>query len=214
MIGNLVIPARTPDVIDPSDTEHIAREALFEALEALTSYRTVTSAMFGAGGGVTRFIGSLRRVRDDIEDAAEEALDDAVEDMPAVLLMSSVLRQTNDALSRLYIPSNNYDDEKATSNQSLAFRVKTPAEVWGWTNAEYEAKVLGGFGTAEEWERRIAVVMKGEVERILSALAGVVAGGSGEKGTAGLGVAEAVDWVRCLGLIGEGRCAVKAVGVL
>ncbi len=75
---------------DPNATEHLAREALHEALEAVESLKIVSAAMADpAQGGATaatgtpsaRIMNSLIRVRDDVDDEHEESLDDAVEDL-------------------------------------------------------------------------------------------------------------------------------------
>ncbi|OCF37495.1 hypothetical protein I316_00619 [Kwoniella heveanensis BCC8398] len=181
---------------DPDAAEHIAREALHEALEALASFKTVSSAMHKGASTSTRMLASARRLRDDIDDPVEEALDDALEDLPAVTLFTVLARQANIALST--VPPS---DEK---NPSL--KIRTPAEIWGWTNAEYERQVLSGFSAAEEWGRRFAMTIKPEVEKVLSAIASQ----SVEK--PGRETLDAVEWVKALGVACEARCGVKVTG--
>ena len=185
LVNNLVQPPVTSAPIDPNATEHIAREALHEALEAVESCRTVSAAMHSPSSS-TRILSALRRIRDDIDDVSEEPLDDALEDMPAVTLFIMLLHRANSLLP----------NEK----------MKGPAELFGWTHVDYERQVLSGFGPAEEWGRRVASVLRQEVERILSALqeANVEKPGKDE--------AEAMEWVRCLGVAGNARAAIKSAG--
>jgi len=185
LVNNLVPPPSTTAPIDPKSTEHLAREALHEALEALESFRIVSIAI-NFPNASARLLSAMRRLRDDIDDISEEALDDALEDMPAVTLFTMLLRRANASLPQE--------------------RLKTPAELFGYTSAEFERQVLSGFGAAEEWERRVALALRPEVERVLSAMVGEI----GEK--PGKEVMEAIEWVRCLGVAGEARAAVKSVG--
>jgi hypothetical protein len=199
LVCGLVEPALAPPhhADEPPAPEHIAREALFEALEALMSFRTVSAAMIGENAPA-RLLASSRRIRDDIDDEAEEALDDAMEDMPTVTLLTVLLRKANCALSHLPVT------EKGPSPIDL--RIKTPAEIWGWTIAEYERQALSGFASAEEWGKRVALALKPEIERVMGALAGLTAKGveGSEKGTL-KEVQEAQTWVRCLGVTCEAR---------
>lgn len=205
LANGLVQPPNSTPPSDPHATEHLAREALHEALEALTSFRLASAAMGGLHGPA-RILGSLRRVRDDIDDASEEALDDALEDLPAVVLFAVLHRQANAALSHIRIT-----DEKLGL---VEIRLKTPAEVYGWSRAEFEKQVLSGFGAAEEWGRRVAVVLKGEVERVLGELGRVVAHEheGNEGGKVSKETKEAGDWVRALGVAAEARAGIKVVG--
>ena len=203
LVCGLVEPALAPPHHgdEPPAPEHIAREALFEALEALTSFRTVSAAMIG-DNAPARILASSRRIRDDIDDEAEEALDDAMEDMPAVTVLTVLLRRANSALSHLPVT------EKGPSLSDL--RIRTPAEVWGWTTAEYERQALSGFASAEEWGKRVAMALKPEIERVMGILAGLTARGA-EESEKGLlrEVQEAQTWVRCLGVGCEARGGVR-----
>ena len=185
LVTNLVQPPATSAPTDPNATEHIAREALHEALEAVESFRIVSAAMHPPSSS-TRILSALRRIRDDIDDVSEEPLDDALEDMPAVTLFIMLLHRANSSLP----------NEK----------MKDPAELLGWTHAEYERQVLSGFGAAEEWARRVASVMRPEVERVLSVSLQDV-GEKPEKDET-----EAMEWVKCLGVAGDARAAVKSAG--
>jgi hypothetical protein len=208
LVCGLVEPALAPIPTNGEQPapEHIAREALFEALEALTSFRTVTAAMNGSDAS-SRLLASSRRIRDDIDDDAEEVLDDAMEDVPAVTLLTVLLRKANASLAHLPV------SEKGPT--PLDLRIKSPAETWGWTVAEYERQALSGFAAAEDWGKRVGVALKPEIERVLGVLAGYTAKGieGGEKG-AGLfrQVEEAVNWVKSLGIACESRGGVKVTG--
>ena len=227
LIGTMVPPSArsTAEVGTP---EYIAREALHEAMEALESFRIVSSAMHSQSRSSARILASCRRIRDDVDDEAEEALDDAMEDAPAVLLYSTFIRQTNQALSHAAVLQVPNDPEKAAV-KGPELRIRHPAEIWGWRHSEYERQVLGGFGPAEEWSKRVALAIKPEIERIMSALALDIAVSAaaqaaettdaihikghepaaiGEKG-ARKEVAEAVEWLKCLGVLCEARGDVK-----
>ena len=205
LVTGLVEPALAPaqlpgQVLEP---EHIAREALFEALEALTSFRTVSSAINGSNASA-RLLASSRRIRDDIDDDDEEVLDDAMEDMPAVTILTVLLRRANCALSLLPV------SEKGPSPIDL--RIRSPAEVWGWTVVEYERQALSGFAAAEDWGKRVASTLKLEIERVMAVLATLTARSieGGEK-SAMKEVSEAVNWVKCLGVACEARGGVRVV---
>ncbi|WVQ86230.1 hypothetical protein IAT38_008398 [Cryptococcus sp. DSM 104549] len=224
-------PAPEGTLTDENATEHLAREALHEALEALASFRIISSAMHRGVSPGGRVLASARRLRDDGEEPEEDELDDAMEDLPAVSLFTIILRQANLALSRLPAASG---DEKTPAPVKL----RLPHEVWGWTPAEYERQVLSGFSAAEEWGRRVALGIKPDVERALGLLAGmaarahpsstptvsatpangrvngVVAGG--EKGVSQQerALGEAVEWVKALGVACEARCGVKIAGAV
>ncbi|WVQ97890.1 hypothetical protein IAU59_005007 [Kwoniella sp. CBS 9459] len=197
LVKDLVQPlSANASAADPNAAEHIAREALHEALEALASFKTVSSAMHKGASTSTRMLASARRLRDDIDDPVEEALDDALEDLPAVTLFTILVRQANIALST--VPSG---DEK-----NPLLKIRMPAEIWGWTNAEYERQVLSGFSAAEEWGRRFAMTVKPDIEKVLS----TIASQSFEK--PGRETLDAVEWVKTLGVACEARCGVKVVG--
>ena len=187
LVNKLVLPPQAAGPVDPNATEHLAREALHEALEAVESFRIITMAMHSTAPS-SRLLSALRRLRDDIDDISEEPLDDALEDLPVVTLLTILLRQASSLLP----------DEK----------LKTPAELFGWTAMEYERQVLSGFGQAEEYGRKVALALRPEVERILSA----TVAGIGEK--PGRELIEGMEWIRCLGVAGEARAAVKSAGAV
>lgn len=207
---------------DPNATEHLAREALHEALEAVESFRIVSTAMASGPHASSRIMNSLVRVRDDVDDETEEALDDAIEDLPPVTLFAILHKQANAVLAYLPAVSAVSDDEKATGAVAPQLQLKTPSEVWGWTKADFERQVLSGFGAAEEHARRVALALKGEVERVLSELARLAARISEEQGAAKESdgreskamrdVKEAVVWVKALGVATEARTGVRPVG--
>ena len=186
LVHGLVQPPSSTPPADPNATQHIAREAMHEALEALESFRVISAAI-NSPNASGRMLSALRRLRDDIDDISEEALDDALEDLPAIALFAIILRRANSTL-----PSE--------------ARLKTPTELFGWTSAEFDRQVLSGFGSAEEWGRRIALALRPEVERVLMVLVTQV----GEK--PGKDIVEAIEWVKCLGIAGEARVAVKCAG--
>ncbi|WVR04490.1 hypothetical protein IAU60_001494 [Kwoniella sp. DSM 27419] len=197
LFNGMVQPPTAGVASDPNATEHIAREALHEAMEALASFRIISAAMHKGASTSSRLLASARRLRDDIEDPIEEALDDAMEDLPAVTLFTLFARQANASLAGL----------SSADEKSPLSKVRFPAEIWGWTNADYERQVLSGFSAAEEWGRRFALAIKPDVEKALSALA---ASGAVEK--PGREVMEAVEWVKTLGVACEARCGIKMLG--
>ncbi|BEI82643.1 hypothetical protein CcaverHIS002_0305110 [Cutaneotrichosporon cavernicola] len=95
-------PTAPPSSADTDDQEqeHIAREALHEALEALESATIATAASHGDNASA-RILASVRRLRDDIDDDADEKLDDALEDLPSVQLFNLIQRRANVALAAL-----------------------------------------------------------------------------------------------------------------
>lgn len=215
LITGLVEPCLAPTHQDPSvplEPEHIAREALFEAFEALVSFRLVSTAMHGRNSS-TRILASSRRIRDDVDDDDEEALDDAMEDMPSITLFTILLRQANVALGA--IPEI-MSEKSPYPTAGGPLKLRSPAEIWSWSVAEYERQALqGGFGQAEEWGKRVAMGIKADVEKTLLSLGGLVAAGigsTGEKTGLGKEVVEAQEWVRALGVACEARCGVKVVG--
>ncbi|WWC87075.1 uncharacterized protein L201_001961 [Kwoniella dendrophila CBS 6074] len=204
LVGGLVqAPLPLSASQDPNATEHIAREALHEALEALASFRTISNAMYKGASCSTRILASSRRLRDDIDDPVEDALDDAMEDLPAVTLFTVLLRQANLSLSIL--PSSSNDEKSAPAG----LKIRSPAEIWGWTIVDYERQVLSGFSAAEEWGRRYALAIKSDLERVLSQLASQSIGFT-EKPTRE--VLEAVEWVKALGVACEAKVGVKFGG--
>jgi hypothetical protein len=209
LVGGLVPPPLAPEINpDPNTTEHLAREALHEALEALTSLRIVSASMHGKDAS-SRTLSSLKRIRDDIDDTAEEALDDAWEDLPAITVFALLSRQANLSLSQLPLSS---DQEKNISSTVEPLHLRHPADIWGWSRADYDRQVLSGFGAAEEWGRRVAQAYKGEVERVLGELARYTASatsGNGQEEKPGPKVSEAVEWTRALGVGLEARGGIK-----
>ncbi|TXT05974.1 hypothetical protein VHUM_03735 [Vanrija humicola] len=202
LVGGLVQPpTAAPTAVDSSDqeAEHIAREALAEAIEALESAAISSAALHGPNGA-ERTLASVRRLRDDIDNDEDEKLDDALEDLPSVSLFSAIIRRTNVALSGV-TPVNEKD--------GATLRIREAGEIWGWSKAEYERQVLSGFGPAEEWGPRVAKALKPEVERMLSTLAGITAG---EAPKVNKETADAAEWVRALGVALDARAGVKVVG--
>lgn len=182
-------PTAAPTATDSADqeAEYIAREALSEACEGLRSACIASAALHGDNGAV-RILNSVRRLRDDIDEESEEKLDDALEDLPSVTLFGMIRRRANSCL--------------ATLPSEEALHIRAPAELWKWAPGEYEAKVVSGFGPAEEWGPRVARALKPEVERVLALLAkhdGPTLDGA--------------DWVRALGVALDARTGVKANGV-
>jgi hypothetical protein len=161
--------------------------------------------MHGANASA-RTLASLRRIRDDIDDLAEEALDDAWEDLPAITVFAVLSRQANLALSTLPLSRTSDQSSEKHPNGLDKLKLRTAADVWNWPKGEYERQVLSGFGAAEEWGRRVAQAYKGEVERVLGELA-KLASGSGEK--PGKETMEAVEWTRSLGVALEARGGIK-----
>ncbi|KAL7420840.1 hypothetical protein Q5752_004793 [Cryptotrichosporon argae] len=204
LVGGLVQPPHAASAgaasTQDQQAEHIAREALAEAIEALQSFRTVTQATH-APGASARLLASVRRLRDDVDDEAEEALDDAAEDLPAVVLFSTLLRRANAALAGLPVTN-----EKTPE----PLRLRGPAEVWGWQRADFENKVLAGFLAAEEWGARVAAALGPEVERVLAEL---VAYAAAQGSKPGRDVAEATEWVKALGVALDARAGVKVANV-
>ncbi|KAK8850702.1 hypothetical protein IAR55_004622 [Kwoniella newhampshirensis] len=209
LVGGLVQPPTVPNgsAIDPNATEHLAREALHEALEAMTSFRIISAAMHRGASTASRLLASARRLRDDVEDPIEDALDDAMEDLPSVTLFTILLRQANSSLSSL---NPGKFDEKRTLDTS---KIRSPAEIWGWTKVDYDRQVLSGFSAAEEWGRRYALAIKGDVEKVLSGLAEMISGQNMME-KPGREVLDAVEWVKTLGVACEARCGVKFVGAV
>ncbi|KIR59018.1 hypothetical protein I314_05002 [Cryptococcus bacillisporus CA1873] len=192
-----------PSPADDED-EHLARQALSEALEALQSFRIVSTAMNRGLAPSARLLASARRLRDDVEDPAEDELDDAMEDLQAVILFSILSRQANQILLSLPV----------SSDKEPILKIRHPSEVWAWQMAEYERQVLSGFSTAEEWGRRVAVALKGDIEKILTRLAGIAARqGMPEKASKEKDiVGEAVEWVKLLGVACDAKCGLKVGG--
>jgi hypothetical protein len=179
MLGNLVPPPSGEPVTEDNLTEHLAREALHEALESLESFRIVSAAMCSAQPS-NRMLSALRRVRDEVDDVNEEALDDAIEDMNSVILFTVLINQANTVL-----PSD--------------IRLKSPYETYGrGVQGEYDQRVLAGFSTAEEWAKRVAVGIKGDVERVM-----------GQIKEAGCGDGVGAEWVKCLAFALDARAQVK-----
>jgi hypothetical protein len=201
LVGGLVQPpTAAPSAADSADQEaqYIARDALHEALEALESAITTSSVMSASDGSV-RILGSVRRLRDDIDEEANEKLDDAIEDLPAVFLFGLLLRRANAALAVL----------PATGEKDLApLRIRDPAELLGIPQAEYERQVCSGFGPSEESGPRVARALKPEVERALASLA-TLAAAQGDK--TAKDTVEAAEWVRALGVALDARAGVKVL---
>ena len=222
LVGNLVPPpltAREPGQPIPTvpsfanvqgipaaaSSEHLARGALHEALEALTSARIVSTALHGSQPAM-RLYYSAKRIRDDIDLEAEEQLDDAVEDVPAISLWTTVIVLTNSALSYLEVDEKEYE---------VCLRIRTPPEIFGMGENEYGRTVLASFSSAEEWSRRVGLGLKGDVEQVLKAL---IKKGASPDELQGHTVPsdekryilhDAVTWVRALGITLETRAGIK-----
>jgi hypothetical protein len=193
LVTGLVQPPTAPPSsadTDDQEQEHIAREALHEAREALESAIIATSASHGDNASA-RILASVRRLRDDIDDDADEKLDDALEDLPSVQLFNLIQRRANSALAALPI------------NPPL--RLREVAEIWGWTQAEYERQILSGFGPAEEYGPRVAAALQPEIENMLGSLVTIPVDDPSSKAA----VMAATEWVRALGVALEARCDVK-----
>lgn len=193
LIHGLIHPPDTNGVSTPGQ---VAREAAHEALESITSFRTVAAAMT-APTSSARILASLRRVRDDIDDLGEEELDDAIEDVPASILFKLLRDRANYSLAHLH---------DASSEKEHALRIRHPGELLGLGREAFEQKSLTGFTASEEWEHRVADLLKAEVERVLSALVAEM----GEKPTKEQ--MEAIEWVRALGVAFAARTGVKVAG--
>lgn len=208
MVGNLVPPPSGEPVTEENLTEHLAREALHEATEALESLRivstavssssTTTSASASASASL-RMLSALRRVRDEMDDEAEEALDDAIEDMPSVALFSLLIHQANYALH-----------QSASGSASVDIRLLSPQEAFvkagGAGGAEYDRTVLSGFSAAEDWAKRVALAIKPDLERVILQLKESGYGsGSGAGG-------QAMEWVKCVAVALDARAGVKVHG--
>jgi hypothetical protein len=178
MLGNLVPPPSGEPVTEENITEHLAREALHEALESLESLRVVSAAMCSPSPSA-RMLSALRRVRDEVDDVNEEALDDAIEDMNSVILFTMLINQANTVL-----PSD--------------IRLKAPHETFGRGAAEYDRIVMNGFSTAEEWAKRVAVGIKADIERVM-----------GEIKEHGCGEGVGAEWVKCLALALDARAQIR-----
>ncbi|BEI90437.1 uncharacterized protein CcaverHIS019_0305070 [Cutaneotrichosporon cavernicola] len=193
LVNGLVQPPTAPPSsadTDDQEQEHIAREALHEALEALESATIATAASHGDNASA-RILASVRRLRDDIDDDADEKLDDALEDLPSVQLFNLIQRRANVALAAL--PTN------------PPLRLREVTEIWGWTQAEYERQILSGFGPAEENGPLVADAHKPEIESMLGSLATLPVDDNASK----IAVMTATEWVRALGVALEARCDVK-----
>lgn len=183
MVGNLVPPPSGEPVTEENLTGHLAREALHEATEALESTRTVSAAMSSSSQPSFRLLSSLRRVRDEIDDEAEEALDDAIEDMPSIALFSLIIHQANSLL-----PSD--------------IRLLSPQEAVGRAQGEYDRTVLSGFSAAEESAKRVAMAIKLDLERVMGLIK-----------ESGCGDGAGAEWVKCLGVALHARTKVKVIGL-
>ena len=155
--------AIAPSANDPTVTEHLAREALAEALEAITSMKIVVTALERPP---TYMLDILQHLKDDVEmeNAQDEAVVDAAEDVPAVLLYQLLAKKLNKSIGHLA--------------ESVGIRgapsLRSPAQIWGIAEEDYERQVLSAFSVAEERARRVALVYKAELERVAKDLAALV----------------------------------------
>jgi hypothetical protein len=124
-------------------------------------------------------LAALRRVRDEVDDVSEEALDDAIEDMNSVILFTILINQANSVL-----PSD--------------IRLKSPHEACGRGAAEYDRTVMSGFSSAEECARKVATGIKADIDRVM-----------GEIKEHGCGDGVGAEWVRCVALALDARAQVK-----
>jgi hypothetical protein len=177
-----------PAADDPTASEHLAREALAEALEAITSMRTVIAAI---ERGPAYMCNVNQHLKDDLEmpDPKDELVVDAVEDVPAVLLFNLLAKRVNTALSFA-----------SRGRPAHDLKLKSPATVWGLTEEDYERQVLSAFSVAEERTRRVALAYKSELERIAKELAAVK--DTGDEWSAARG------WVKAFGLAVQARSGV------
>jgi hypothetical protein len=209
VIGLVQKPAPiAPAADDPTASEHLAREALAEALEAITSMRTVIAAM---ERGATYMCDVNKHLKDDLEmpDAKDELVVDAVEDVPAVLLFHLLGKRINTALSS----SSTSVMTSATNGAAIAPTrgrstgqpiepklLRSPAAVWGISEEEYERQILSAFSVAEERARRVALAYKSDLERLNRELL-ISAAGEEPNGEAKL-------WIKALALAVQARTGV------
>ncbi|KAJ9098711.1 hypothetical protein QFC21_004359 [Naganishia friedmannii] len=189
--------AIAPSANDPTVTEHLAREALSEALEAVTSMKIVVTALERPP---TYMCEVLQHLKDDIDMATEqdEQVVDAAEDVPAVLLFHLIAKKVNKSIAQL-APS---------TGSRGATLLRSPAQVWGISEEEYDRQVLSAFSVAEERARRVALVYKSELERAAKDLAvsGAVGNSSSE-----LRREAAKTWIKTMNLALVSRCGVPCV---
>lgn len=145
-----LVPYVLPAAPDPG---HLAREALAEAIEALQSLRIVVAALGSPHGLDDVLVGleELKAASDESSTAplkSTEQFLDALDDVPPILLFHLF----NNRLS-------------AILNGQPAI-VRPPNVLFGWNKEQYDAKVLVGFGAAEEWEDKVGAAIKAEVERV------------------------------------------------
>lgn len=152
-----------PSANDPTVPEHLAREALAEALEAITSMKIVVTALERPPAYM---LDILQHLKDDVDmdNDQDEQVVDAAEDVPAVLLYHLLTKKLNKSIHHLA------DSVGAKGAPSM----RSPAQVWGIAEEDYERQVLSAFSVAEERARRVALVHKSELERVAKDLAGLV----------------------------------------
>lgn len=128
---------------DPDAIEHLAREALGEALEAIMSMRIFVTAL---ERGYTFMALVFKNLRDDVAmpTEKEEEILDSAEDAPPVLLFQLIAKKINK--HQKHLPGGD--------NDKLLMR--NPALI----------STLSGFGIAEEKAARVALSFKMEIERI------------------------------------------------
>lgn len=182
LVAKPTVPTNEADA-----TDNLAREALAEAEEAIMSLKVFVGAI-DLGPKLMHDV--MLAIRDDVEmpTAKEEAISDAAEDAPAILLFSYLALRANAALGLIM------DKE---------FMIRTPAQVWGITEEDYERQFLSGFGVAEERARRVAFTYKTEVERIAGHLFALKGGEAAELKRAAGG------WLRAMALALDARAGVK-----
>ena len=201
VIGLVQKPAPiAPAADDPTASEHLAREALAEALEAISSMRIVIAAM---ERGATYVCDVNKHLKDDLEmpDAKDELVVDAVEDVPAVLLFHLLGKRVNTALgSSIGANGASAPARGRMPGQVVDTRIlRSPAAIWGITEDDYERQILSAFSVAEERARRVALAYKSDLERLHREL---LAGGSAESNN------EAKLWIKALALAVQARTGV------
>ncbi|CED82964.1 hypothetical protein [Phaffia rhodozyma] len=146
-----------------SDPGHLAREALAEALEALQSLKIVLAAL-GKPGGLDFLLTGLEVLKTSSQTAAgqveqDDSFLDALDDVPPVLLF----HLWGARLSSL---------SGAEEQQHRPMLVGSPHTLFGWSRDQYDRTVLAGFGSAEEWERKVGAAVKAEVAGVLAKQSG------------------------------------------
>ncbi|KAJ9096106.1 hypothetical protein QFC19_007332 [Naganishia cerealis] len=201
-----------PSANDPTVTEHLAREALAEALEAVTSMKIVVTALERPP---TYMHNVLQHLKDDVdmETEQDEQVVDAAEDVPAILLFYLIAKKVNKSIGQLATAS------ASTGARNVAL-LRSPAQVWGIAEEEYDRQVLSAFSVAEDRARRVALVYKSELERVAKDLAAFLStttrsapghSASSSPTLSDLQREAAKTWVKTMNLALVARCGVGCV---